>query len=274
MGVVHLVGGCKAEAATPKPLAYAAAGGITADTPRKNFPILARPQYQSSAGSCAPHGATFVLESDVAERTGADVELCRLDVYRGARLLENNGAERVDGGSYPSLLHRWIRDFGTLSEIHAPYDPSLVTTWKPDPALDAERALLNGDLQPIPVAVGPIVAELAAGRCVAFWHQVYGNMTDIPKDGIEREPQGRSLGGHYRAFIGYDMDQEVTGYGPGVLYAHNWWRSWGIAHPWAANHPDFEAHRDSVSIIPFSLLGAPGLFDGAARLARGLDVED
>ena len=261
MTFTHLIGGCLYEVHPVTPLSFGtAAVGLPAGAPTRHFVPLARPQYQSHAGSCVAHGYTLAAESDAVARTAATPQMCRQDLYFGARALEGNGAESRDGGSYPSLAREWLRDYGTVSEILRPYDPNIVTTWRPPHEWDAQRRLTSCDFQPTPISVDAVLAELAADRAIVFCHAVYAQMVNLTAPWVETGPDGGgSLGGHCRALIGYDVDERM-------LYCHNSWKGWGMAHPTDA------AHTDSVSAIPFGKFSSSWIQD-CARLVKGLPVE-
>lgn len=254
------------------PLSFSTAGTFKA-TKRRHFVTLAAPQYQAHAGSCYPHATTFAAESDVLARTGAIVNLCRMDTYFGARWLENAGAETRDGGCFTAEILRWLREYGTVSEARKAYNASEVTTWRPSPSWAADRRLMAPDFQLIPVAADPILAELEAGRAVVFAHFVYRQLTDNPAGGVEIGPDGGPvLGGHARCFVGYDLDRVFVNAGTGGLCVRNWWRGWGRPHP-SGDDPRFSGHSDSYSWIPFSVLTKPRFVMDVARLAKPIAVE-
>ncbi len=275
MAFLHLVGGVKPGLTDPAHPRLALGWGKFSGTVRQAYPLLARPQYQAAAGSCGAHDLSFVLESDARHRAGAITQVCRMDVYRGARWLEGGGSEHVDAGIVMENGYRWLREYGTLSEARKAYNPAEVTTWAPDPSWAADRALWTADFQPLPIAVDPILAELEAGRCVSFSHLVYGQMeSQAATTGVETGPDGGVVyGGHARCFCGFDLDWSSSGFGTGALLLRNWWKNWGVRHPLAPTDNRYAGMTDSFSWLPFSVINAPKFIEDAARLARGLLVE-
>lgn len=251
-----LIGGVKPDPEDPDfPLVRASAAPFAG--PRRFFTTLGRPQFQRHAGSCTAHGYGAVIEA-AAQKIGADFDVCRQDLYFGSRWLEGNGAERVDGGAFPSKVREWCRTRGVLPEVVKPYNPDDVTTWRPPSFWSARRRLLACTFTPITLSADAIMAEVAQDRAVAICHSVYAQMTDgLGADGVEKPPAGKSLGGHCRTVIGYDLDHPA---GPSLLVG-NWWKGWGIAHP---TNP---AWRESCSWVPFKTLEAPRWLDTADRLA-------
>lgn len=236
--------------------------------PSKAFPVLSSPQYQANAGSCLPHGFLAALESDAKARTGATVELNRLDCYFGARWLQ--GDETRDVGSYPGRAADWLLRYGTVLEDRKPYDPSIVTTWRPPADWAAERALLTADLQPLFRSIEQVKGELAAGRIVPVCHHTYEQMLmQAGKTGFESEPDpnpARTLGGHCRDIVGYD---DATG----MFLLWNWWKGWGKPHPLADTDSRFAAFRDSFTWAPYALVVHQGWSFDMRRIAKPLNVE-
>jgi hypothetical protein len=242
--------------------------------PRSAYPPLSTPQYQANAGSCLPHAYAGCIEADVAARLGPGsvVQLCRLDLYFGARYLAGDGL--ADVGSYPDHAARWLRDYGTVPEVLRPYDADLVTTWRPPTQWVPRRRLLTADLPQMPPDIRAIKAELAAGRVVPVCHNVDRQMEqEAATTGIEKGMTGASLGGHCRNVCGFDDDVSIPGFPPGIFDVWNWWRRWGKPHPKAAVDSRFAPFTDSFSRIPQVVLVDPRWSFDFRRLARGLDVE-
>ena len=268
----HLIGGVRPSrhAAAHPPLALATAPKWSGAS-RSAYPILSRPQRQSHAGSCGAQAAARALEADALSRTGAVFQVCRMDVYYGARWLR--GEEAQDSGVVMEDLWRWLREYGTVSEVLRPYDPALVTTWRPPETWAAERRMLTADVLPMPVVVDSILAELERGRCVPFASHVYRQMeAEAATTGVEIGPDGGgSLGGHARVFCGFDLDRDVSPYGRGALLLANSWQAWGLPHPLAATDVRFAGQVESFSWLPVSRVGE--WIYHAGRIARGLAVE-
>jgi hypothetical protein len=262
---LHLVGGVKfdppADPAFP-PVAWLYAQPLTETQPRSKFLVLGGMQYQSSAGSCTAHGYSTVPES-YAAGIGADLNLCRQDMYFGARWLEGNGAERIDGGAYPSKVREWLRDYGTVTESRQPYDPRIVTTWRPPAEWAADRHLLSMVFEPMPLQVGPLLHEIGVNELpIAFCHAVTSAIDRVGPDGTEHTDNGEVLGGHCRAVVGYDMDR-----GGGAFLIRNSWKGWGVRHPLAATDSRFAAQVDSFSWISFNEFVSPAFLQSADRLS-------
>jgi C1A family cysteine protease len=231
--------------------------------PSKAFVQLSSPHYQADASSCLAHAVLGALESHVVARTGAVLELNRLDAYFGARWLAGDWPRDV--GSYPDKMAEWLRNHGTVSEVLQPYDPKLVGTWIPPASWAPDRRLLTADLQPLPRSIEQIKAELAEDRAVVLCHHVDRQMAGVgPNDagrtGIEVGMTGPSLGGHARCIVGYD--DAVNRF-----LVWNSWRGWGNRHP---SDPAFP---DSFSWVPYLVAVDPAFCFYLQRIARGLDVE-
>ncbi len=266
-----LIGGIalpREDAAFPR--LAAAARPVGASLPRAAFATLGQPQFQANAGSCGPHAFGAALEAEAKMRTGADVQLCRMDLYFGARWLAHQ--ETVDAGIDPSLLSRWIRERGTVSEVLKPYAPNEVTTWRPPAEWADRRAKMTGDLATLPIAVPAVLEEIAAGRCVTVCHVVTRQMVDqAATTGLETGYDGTTLGGHARLVIGYDQDDPADP--SGVAWILNWWKGWGVAHPRIGIDGRFAGFTQSVSRIPLARLVDPRWCYDLRRVARGLRVE-
>ena len=232
--------------------------------PVQAFATIARPQYQRSASSCLPHAFAFVLESEFKSRTGATVEVSIMDAYYGYRVLAGDWPRDV--GSYPHHAQTWHAQHGTLPDTLAPYDAGKVTTWKPSAQHAELRPGWIALFERMPMRADQIKAELAADRCVAFCHRVDQQMVDEAKTtGLERGMTGPSLGGHARAFIGYDDAR-------GAFLAANWWAGWGVPHPLRLSDARFAAWKDSCSWVPYRVAEDPAWGFDARRLVRGLEV--
>lgn len=255
MAFEHLIGGAlqaPEDPAAPRIVRYRPVGAL----PASAYCTLSNQQYQAAASSCLPHAVEFVLASDVKARTGAHIAACRLDIYYGARVLANDWPNDV--GSYPHLAQQWLAEHGTLPEILAPYDWSIVKTWKPKTEWAADRAAWTARLERMPASVSQIKAEIAANKGVIVCHQVFQQMTE--GTGVEIGVSGPSLGGHARAVMGYDDAR-------GAFLVINSWRGWGIAHPidpmW----------QDSISWVPYPVMIDPDWSFDFRRIAKGLEVE-
>lgn len=268
----HLVGGVRIPRADPAfpPVAYSRPVGAR---PKRAFAILSTPQHQAHASSCLPHAFIGALESEVKARTGADYQGSIQDCYFGARWLV--GDETQDRGSFPGTAAQWLREYGSVSSVRAPYDPNTVTTWRPKPEWAAERRLLTADMPPIPASIDQILAEPAEGRCVPVCHHVFDQMGGQASiTGIETGPDaGGSRGGHCRNVCGYDDEVSVQGFGQGVVWVWNWWKGWGKPHPLADTDSRYAAFRDSFSMVPYSVLTDPRWSFDFRRINRGLAVE-
>ena len=105
---IHLAGGARLDpddAAFPRvAFGYAA---DPADLPESHYLTVGGRQYQADAGSCVAHGYSAVVESFAAER-GAGLQLCRQDIYFGARWVEVESDEAapqvMNVGDAPELL--------------------------------------------------------------------------------------------------------------------------------------------------------------------------
>lgn len=230
--------------------------GIDLTVPRYIDPIP-RLQYQSHAGACGAHGFSYAAEAD-ALKAGATVQVCRQDLYFGARWLR--GWERQDSGCLLPDMATWMRSYGTLSEDRKPWNPDDVTTWRPPASLTNERRAFTCDYQPMAATVTGIVTELAANRAVPFAHFVTNGMLN-PMNGVERwssnEPR---LGAHCRAIVGYHPDR-------GFLVVNSW-QGWGSPHPVKG-----DTHRDSFTWVSTATMLHPNFGFDFHRLTRGLPVE-
>ena len=219
---------------------------------------LPRMQYQAHAGACVAHGFSYAAEA-AALQTGSLIQLCRQDLYFGARWLR--GWEREDSGCLLPDMARWMWEYGCLSEDRKPWDASDVTTWRPPATLTAERLSLSCKYNPLPQIAAAIVGELALNRAVPFAHYVTNGMLN-PVNGVERwsSNEGRK-GAHCRAIVGYSP-------GKGFLVANSW-KGWGVPHPTMSL-----SHRDSFSWVPVETMVHPGFGFDFHRLSQPLPVEN
>lgn len=264
MSWLELVGGAlrpREDAAHPRLVAYQRSSGL----PDAAYPVLARPQHQLSAGSCLAHGEDLLLASEVLGRTGAVLQLCRLDLYYGARWLV--GDEARDVGAYPDRMAQWVRTYGTVSEVRKAYDPGVVTTWRPPAEWAAERRLLTAEMADVPRDVDQLKVELAAGRGILLCHNVDAQLVDeAGRTGVERGMTGPSLGGHARVVAGYDNAR-------GAFLVANSWKGWGVPHPMAHTQRAFSAWTHGCSWVPYKVMVDPAWGWSYQRVLRGLEVE-
>lgn len=248
------------------PVSYGEAGVFSAALPQRVYPLLGGKQYQADAGSCTAHGYSVPAES-WARTTGADFQVCRQDLYFGARFVEGNGAETRDGGAYPSMVRTWLRDYGTVDESRKPYAAHDVTTWRPPAAWAADRRLLAMTYVPLPLTASAILFEVGTtGVPVAICHTVTDSINHVTGDGVERFVDGTVLGGHCRAVVGYDLLDHVIG-GEGCVLIKNSWHGFGVAHPLHGSNPFFVDEVDSFTWMPLSSLEDPRFLQSADRLA-------
>ncbi len=209
--------------------------------PERFFTNLPTTHNQEHAGSCVAHGFSAALEAFTKQQTGAHVELCRMDIYRGARLLERDGSETRDEGCYLHHAASWLADQGSCSEALWPYDPSRVTL--PPSASIAEQILLErphhrtrwGYLRDmIQVAAALCGADGKPSRPVVIGRGVYNNTTRVGQTGVHEGVSGGMLGGHCSAIVGFDRFFVPPGAGGDVVGAFlemNSWAGWGTNHP-------------------------------------------
>lgn len=258
---IHLAGGARLEpddAAFPRvAFGYAA---DPADLPESHYLTVGGRQYQADAGSCVAHGYSAVVESFAAER-GAGLQLCRQDIYFGARWVEHNGAETRDGGAFPSKAREWLANYGTVTEARKPYKASDVTTWRPPAEWAPDRKLLSVGFAAVSRTAEHLMTEVADGKAVAVCHSVYPSLFHLGVGGIEGGVSGPSQGGHCRAIVGYDRTKATNGFGPGAFLVLNSWQGWGIQHP-------TQAGIDSLSWVPFSVMADPKWLNDAAVIDR------
>lgn len=267
----NLVGGVKFDRPVDEafpPVSYSAAGKWHAGLPRRFFAVLGGKQYQDDAGSCTAHGYPKVVES-WAKKIGADFQVCRQDAYFGARFLEGNGAERRDGGAYPSYVRRWYREHGTVGEERKKYRPADVTTWRPPADWKDDRALLSHGYDPIPRTADAALFEMGSnGLPTAICHLVTDSINRVTAEGLERFVDGPVLGGHCRAAVGYDLDLFIGGaVTPSILVANSW-RGFGIPHPLFATDSRFDDEPDSFSWMPLASFENPRFLQDNDRLAQ------
>ena len=254
----HLKGGVlldpRIDPAFP-PVAYSYSEAPSEGMAPTRYLALGGRQYQADAGSCTAHGYSAAVEA-FATKVGASLQLCRQDMYYGARWIEGGGAERVDNGAFPSNVRRWLYEYGTVPEARKAYAPHDVTTWRPDPSWAADRLLLNCRFDPVPMTVDAILHELGdRGMVVVICHTASAGIDRVGADGIERYIPTPDRWAHCRAVTGYDRVA-------GVFEVMNWWRSWGVAR-----RSDPVAYPDSFSYMPFADLVNPAFLQSADVLA-------
>jgi hypothetical protein len=271
----HLKGGVKfdqpPDPAFP-PLAFSRAGSVLPpDFPRAGSRRLARPQKQKRAGSCVPHGKSYLIESYVLEFVLADFQVSIMDWYFGGRWIEGNGAETVDGGQFPSKARQWADEYGLLSATRAPYVDSQVTIWRPRPEWAADRIELRAKLEPIPVERDTILYALGVEkRVVSICHRATDGIDNIPANGNERYIPSSQRWGHCRDIDAWDLDR-VFADGIGGVRLLNWWGDPDAGMPWGVGIPGTE-WRDGTSWMSFNSLLAPGFVDDADRLVVAPNV--
>lgn len=240
--------------------------------PRRAFCSIGRRQYQADAGSCTGHGYSAPVEGQAAA-LGADLQLCRMDIYRGARWIEGNGAETRDGGAFPSRVRAWLAEYGTVTEARKPYAPHEVTTWRPPVEWADDRALLAPVYEAMRNTSADIVAEVSNWRQVPICHAVDAQMLNLPADGVERGMTGGSLGGHCRSVVGYDLDRDFGLLGVGGVLVMNSWKGWGLPHPERATDARFAGYDDSFSWVPLTVIDRDlRWLNDTARLVKMVEV--
>ena len=254
---MHLVGGAKSDGSDAPGMssAYKAVGAI----PAAALVAIGGRQYQADAGSCTAHGYSAAVESWANKVVKADLQLCRQDIYFMSRLMEGNGAERIDGGSYPSMVRTALSTRGTVTEARKPYAPHDVTTWRRPGEWEADARLLACRFDRIPGDVEAMFPFLADGTPVVVCHAVYPSMVNLPLGGVE-DDHGTRMGGHCRLIVGYDLVRED-------VLVMNSWRGWGLKHPEAEMDARFAGYTDSFSWVPFAVVNNPKWLDDAAVLA-------
>lgn len=226
--------------------------------PTEGFLPIGRIQRQRHAGSCVAHTYAAAIEADANKAGALGYEVSIMDAYFGGRWIEGNGAEKRDGGIYPSKMIAWFRDYGVLMDVRAPYDPNAVTTYRPDPRWAEERALSTAIFDQIPTTTNAILAALESGRHVAFCHYVHDALFRVPRDtGREDVAPGAVLGGHARLIVGWR---------DGWLLVMNWWENFGVPHP---EHPD----KPGFSWIRADEIADPRFLYHAAVLAIPPPIE-
>lgn len=230
----------------------------SASMPAEGFLPIGRVQRQRQAGSCVAHTYGAAIEADAAEIGALGYEVSLMDAYFGGRWIEGNGAEKRDGGIYPSKMIEWFENYGVLTDVRAPYNPDAVTTYRPDPRWASERALSRATFVPIATTKDAILGALERGRTVAFCHFVHDSIFRVSRDtGDERVEPGANLGGHARLIVGWR---------DGRLLVMNWWENFGVAHP-------VHADRGGFSWIRADEIADPRFLYHAAVLAIPPPIE-
>jgi len=230
----------------------------TTQMPTEGYLPIGRNQRQRHAGTCLAHTYGAAIEGDAVAVGAHGYEASIMDAYFGGRWIEGNGAEKRDGGIYPSKMISWFEDYGVLTDVRAPYDPNAVTTYRPDPRWAEERALSRATFIPIPTTTAAILAALEQGRHVAFCHFVHDSIFNVSRTtGEEEIAPGAVLIGHARLLVGWR---------DGWLLAMNWWENFGVPHP---EHPD----RGGFSWIKADEIADPRFLYHAAVLAVPPPIE-
>ncbi len=257
----HLIGGVKSDG-SPAPemtRAHRASGAV----PSRAYVTLGGRQYQKDAGSCTEHGYGAAVESWARTAVGADLQVCRLDGYYISRLMEGNGAERIDGGAYPSMVRLGWETRGRVTEARAPYDTKRVTTYVRPVEWEADAQLLKAKWARIPNDIEAMLPYLANGTPIPICHTVVGSMVNLGAGGIEGGG-GPSLGKHCRLVVGYDLTRDDL---RGSALVMTSWTGWGIPHPAIGEDSRFVGLTDSFSWVPFSVVNDPKWLDDAAVLS-------
>lgn len=262
----HLAGGARLEPDDPAfPRVGVGYAADPAELPESMYLKVGGRQYQADAGSCVAHGYSAAVESYAAE-AGMGLQLCRQDIYFGARWVEHNGAETRDGGAFPSKAREWLANYGTVTEARKPYKAPDVTTWRPPVDWAADRKLLSVGFVAVSRTAEHLMTEVAdRNRAVVICHSVYPGLFHLGVGGIESGVSGGSQGGHCRAIVGYDRTKATNGFGTGAFLVLNSWQGWGIQHP-------KQAGIDSLSWVPFSVMNDPKWLNDAAVIDRPPEV--
>lgn len=227
-------------------------------------------QYQLSAGSCVAHGTILCVESDVRGEQGADWQICRLDVYRGARLYR--GWENEDSGCLASDAVRWIEEEGLASESHWPYDPTKVVNVPPPPLVVATRPFSKGKWTRLYPDPEQIMSHMwHRKKMVNMTFAVGGAYTRTRMPGGVMEPFDVVDGWHDEAWVGWDLDHPA---GP-VLWKAGSWEGHGVDHPAAETDARF-AHlrgRRGFTAVRFPMLSDPSRFGEVHGLVQSPNVE-
>lgn len=258
---LRLVGGAKSDGSEAPAMSghYAAAGAI----PAVAYCAIGGRQYQADAGSCTAHGYSAAVESWANKVVKADLQLCRQDIYYTSRLVEGNGAERIDGGAFPSMVRKALRELGTVTEARKPYNAHDVTTWRRPVEWNADALLLAPGFDRIPNDVEAMLPFLADGTPVVLCHAVYPSLFNLLPGGLENAA-GTRMGGHCRIAVGYDLTRDDH---RGALLVMNSWKGWGLPHPAKDEDARFAGYTDSFSWVPFPVVNDAKWLDDAAVLA-------
>jgi C1A family cysteine protease len=176
---------------------------------------------QGPLGSCVANAIAKGLQVlwSVGGESPAPL-VSRLGLYYQSRAY--HGAQKDDGGTYPRLAFRALREYGFGLEGYWPYDPALYAT-PPAPALyqhsfDQSQIVQYHRCSDDPTErPGQIVAALASLKPVCLGIQVDRGFMDDP-GGFWRY-SGPSLGGHYVCAVGANAE--------GVLIVNSWGTGWG-----------------------------------------------
>lgn len=221
---------------------------LGAGTPRANPPnafldgdLLPPIRDQGNQGSCTGHMTRSMVQFKRNTNAEPLQELSPRFAYYNGRLIE--GTTDQDAGCEIRDVIKGVSKLGLCTERLCPYTDrgrgfmqrptsaayqegltDLVTAYQRVPRLKNDTFDLDLDA---------LRASIVAGNPVGFGFTVYENFLDeqTAADGIMREPEGGTDGGHAVWVCGYDDAFDFEWTAGGALIGNSWGTEWGAKHP-------------------------------------------
>lgn len=224
---------------------YLDAGQAGANPPQAfvDVDLLPSIRDQGNQGSCTGHATRSCVQVKRAMNGEPEAELSPRFIYYNTRVIE--GTTDIDSGAEIRNSIKAVAKLGACTERLCPYTDrgrvfaqrptsaaykegltDLVTAYKRVPRLKDGSYDLDLDA---------LKASIVAGNPVTFGFTVYENFMDeqTAADGIMREPDGGSDGGHAVWICGYDDAFDFEWTQGGALCGNSWGTEWGAKHPQA-----------------------------------------
>jgi C1A family cysteine protease len=204
--------------------------------PRSDFldpDLLAPVRDQGNQGSCTGHASKSAVQFKRKQNGEPDLELSPRFAYYNGRMIE--GLTDQDSGCEIRDVIKGVSKLGVCSETLCPYsDKGRSYMQRPTSAAYKEGLTdLVTQYERVPQSVIGIKSAITNQNPIVFGFTVYENFMDdvTAADGIMREPEGGTDGGHAVYICGYDDAFDFGWTTGGVLIGNSWGAEWGAQHP-------------------------------------------
>lgn len=189
---------------------------------------------QGNQGSCTGHATRSCIQFKRGQNGEPKAELAPRFIYYNGRMIE--GLTDQDSGCEIRDVVKGVAKLGATTEKLCPYtDAGRSYAQRPTSAAYKEALTdLVTKYERVPQTVSGIKAALVGDNPIVFGFTVYENFLDedTAADGIMREPEGGTDGGHAVWICGYDDAFDFEWTTGGVLIGNSWGTTWGAKAPW------------------------------------------